>query len=99
MKHIVEVIFNTHFLPDVGVNWEAFRVGDEYNSYIPPATIRTCIGIEHVKDDDGNSCVDIEFNDGTYDRIYKFDKITLADEKIYSRIVGEKIMNLKKDKS
>ena len=77
------------------MSYEFIRVGDDATSFIPGATIRTCIEIKHVKTKE-EDYVEVTFNDDTFDRIYNYTKIVYAYEMVYNRIFRDNI-NFKKE--
>ena len=91
-RKIVQVIYAPHTVENnAGVkfqNYELIKVGDERDSLIPGAAYRICIEItKHV--DGGERYVEVKFNDGTYEHIFDYVRVVLADEITYNRITGE----------
>jgi len=96
MPKIIAVTYNFHHHPKHGMSYEFMRIGEDADSFIPGATVRTCIEIKHVKKKD-EDYVEVIFNDDTFDRIYNYTKIVFGHERVYNRIIGENI-NLKGEK-
>ena len=90
-RKIIQVLYSRHLdINNAGVtfhNHDIIRVGDQRDSMIPGAVYRTCIEItKHVEGEE--KYIEAKFNDGTYEHIFDYFHIVLADEMTYNRITG-----------